>query len=228
MYTGENSVYFKNNPTWRVEDSSWKAGLIRKMIERNAMDPKSIVEVGCGAGEILNQLYQTLPDDVVLTGYDISMDAIKLAEARKQERLMFNVGDFLETSNTYDLLLLIDVFEHVEDYLGFLRSCKNRSEYKIFHIPLDISVHTVLRNALMDSRRSVGHLHHFVKETALATLEDTGYEIVDFFYTAPSLELPRKSILAKLAYLPRKLFYTIHKDMAVRLFGGFSLLVLAK
>jgi SAM-dependent methyltransferase len=228
MYTAENSEYLKNNPTWGVEDSPWKAGLILKMMQQNSMKPRSIAEVGCGAGEILNQLHELLPDDVSFTGYDISMDAIRLAEQRKKERLIFKHGNFLDINSSYDLLLLIDVFEHVEDYFGFLKSCKNRAEHIIFHIPLDISVHTILRNELMKSRKSVGHLHHFMKETALATLVDVGYEIVDFFYTAPSLDLPGKSILSKIAYLPRKLTYELSKDMAAKLFGGFSLLVLTK
>lgn len=228
IYTDENGEYLKNNPAWHVEDSPWKAKQILKMLKRNPLNPKTIVEIGCGAGEILNQLYSSMPDDVSFAGYDISGDAIRLAKTREKERLTFKHENYLETNINPDLLLMMDVFEHVDDYLGFLRLCKNKAKNVIFHIPLDLSVQGILRNIPMVNRNSVGHLHYFMKETAIATLVDTGYEIVDSFYTAGMLELPRKTIKAKLAFLPRKLMYKVNEDLAAKVFGGFSLLVLAK
>lgn len=228
IYTDEDGEYLKNNPAWHVEDSPWKAKQILKMLKRNPLNPKTIVEIGCGAGEILNQLYSSMPVDVSFTGYDISGDAIRLAKTREKERLTFKHENYLETNINPDLLLMMDVFEHVDDYLGFLRLCKNKAKNVIFHIPLDLSVQGILRNIPMVNRNSVGHLHYFMKETAIATLVDTGYEIVDSFYTAGMLELPRKTIKAKLAFLPRKLMYKVNEDLAAKVFGGFSLLVLAK
>ncbi len=125
--------------------------------------------------------------------------------------------------------MAIDVFEHIEDYFGFLRKLKNKAVYKIFHIPLDLSVQSVFRSSrLMNARSSVGHIHYFTKETALATLKDTGYEVVDYFYTNSSLELPNLSWKANLMKLPRKLLFQLDSDLAARVLGGFSLLVLAK
>jgi len=228
IYTVEDGDYLKNNPTWHIEDSPWKAKQIIKMLKKNPTNPKSIAEIGCGAGEILNQLYHSMSDDIKFTGYDISTDAIKFAKQRQQERLDYKLEDFLKTDNHYDLLLMIDVFEHVDDYLGFLRSCKTKSKNTIFHIPLDISAQGILRNKLMSGRKSVGHLHYFMKETALATLVDSGYEIIDYFYTSGSIDLPRKTIKSKIAVLPRKIMFNVNKDLAARLLGGFSLLVLTK
>lgn len=228
IYVEENSKYLKANPTWHVEDSPWKARQISKMLKRNSIEPKSIAEVGCGVGEILNQLYQVMPNDINFIGYDISFDAISLAKSRENERLSFKQENFLETNYKYDLLLMIDVFEHVDDYLGFLRSCKNKSKYTIIHIPLDIDVLGILRNVPIKTRKSVGHLHYFTKHTALATLADCGYEILDSFYTAGMLELPNKKLKSKIAAIPRKIMYRINKDFAVTLLGGYSLLVLTK
>jgi hypothetical protein len=60
MYT--QGEYLKKHPTWHVEDSPWKAEQIIKIMERNRLKPNSICEVGCGAGEILNQLYFKMSD----------------------------------------------------------------------------------------------------------------------------------------------------------------------
>ncbi len=225
--TGE---YLGNNPTWHVEDSAWKAQQIFKIIETNNLQPKSVCEVGCGSGEILNQLYLKMPETVDFTGYEISPQAFELCKTRNKQRLNFNLGDLVRQENVYfDVLLCIDVFEHIEDYLTFLKDLQKKAKYKIFHIPLDLSVSSVLRSSpILRARQSVGHLHYFSKETALATLKDSGYEICDYFYTAGSIDLPNKSFKTLLANLPRKVLYGLNQDIAVRLLGGYSLLVLTK
>lgn len=228
IYTEENGEYLKKNPTWHIEDSPWKAKQIIKMLSRNPINPKSIAEVGCGAGEILNQLYVSMPNYVNFTGYDISIDAINFANNRKKDRLDFKHENFVETQEKFDLLLMMDVFEHVDDYLGFLKKCKNKSKNTIFHIPLDISVQSILRNKLIYERNTLGHLHYFNKDTAIASLIDSGYEIIDFFYTTASFDLPRTTLKSKFAVLPRKLMYKINEDLAAKILGGTSLLVLAK
>jgi hypothetical protein len=228
IYTKENGEYLQKNPTWHMEDSPWKARQILKMLNRNQLQPKTIVEVGCGAGEILNQLHAAMPEAVIFTGYDISPDSINLAKTKEKERLKFRYEDFLGKEERVDLLLMIDVFEHVADYLGFLKLCRNKATHTIFHIPLDLSAQAILRNKLINKRMSVGHLHYFTKETALASLVDAGYEVLDCFYTAGSVDFPPKTLQSQLAFLPRKVMFKINEDLAVKLFGGYSLLVLAK
>lgn len=231
---GENiytaGEYLKNNPTWHEEDSPWKAEQILKMLARNSIQPASVCEVGCGAGEILNQLYMAMPDNVSFTGYEISPQAHAIAGQKEKERLYFHLQDILEVSDVhFDLLLAIDIFEHIEDYYGFLRGIRDKATYKIFHIPLDISVQRVLlAKPILKRRREVGHIHYFTKETALATLVDTGYEIVDHFYTASTLDLPSSSMVYRLGKLPLRLAAWINQDLTVRVLGGHSLLVLTK
>ncbi len=80
----------------------------------------------------------------------------------------------------------------------------------------------------MYARNSVGHLHYSNRETALATLRDCGYEIIDTFYTATFLDFPLPSLKARLAKPVRALLFKIAPDLTVRLLGGCSLMVLAK
>ena len=117
----------------------------------------------------------------------------------------------------------------MEDYFGFLKKLKGKGEYKVFHIPLDLSVLSVLRSTpIINARKLIGHIHYFTKETALATLKDTGYDVIDYFYTSGAVELKNRSMKTNCLKIPRKLLYLLNKDLAVRLLGGFSLLVLAK
>ena len=228
IYT--TNEYIEKNPTWHVEDSPWKAKQVLKILTKNKLQPRLICEVGCGAGEILNQLYLQMPDDVSFAGYEISPQAFELCEQRKKDRVNYYFKNLLEDEKAFfDLVLAIDVFEHIEDYLGFLKKLRKKGKYKIFHIPLDLSVQTILRSSpILKARSSVGHIHYFTKETALATLTDAGYEILDCFFTAGSIDLPVKSFKSWLARLPRKILYKLNKDMTVRVLGGYSLMVLTK
>jgi SAM-dependent methyltransferase len=225
-----DGTYLQQHPTWYAEDSPWKAQKISEIIGRNDLRPSTICEVGCGAGEVLNQLSLLLGGDIQYYGYEISEQAYSLCVQRGREGLHFHHADLLaEETAFFEIVLAIDVFEHVEDYIGFLKKLREKGRYKIFHIPLDISVQSVMRaTPLMKSRQSAGHLHYFTKLTALATLRDAGYQIKDQFYTSGSTELSHRGFKAALLKMPRKLLFSLNQDFAVRLFGGFSLMVLAE
>ncbi len=221
--------YIEKNPTYHVEDSIWKSQQIRKMMRKHSLVPRTVCEIGCGAGEILKQLQMNLSPETEFFGYEISPPAYALCKERENRYLHFFLGDLLAVNGeAFDVLLCIDVFEHVENYMGFLRELRPKGRHQIFHIPLDLSVQWVLRSSpILLQRQQVGHLHYFTKETALATLRDTGYEIVDWFYTPGGILNPG-SVKAKLASWPRRLLSLMNEDLVVRVLGGYSLLVLAK
>jgi SAM-dependent methyltransferase len=221
-----NGEYFKNNPTWHVEYSPWKAENIHQLIERRQLRPERICEVGCGAGEVLRQLQLKMDPRCSFTGFDIAPTAIEMAKERENARLHFKLADFGELETPpFDLLLILEVVDHVEDYLGFLRMLKQRAEWKVFSFSLDISVQSVLRSGVFTQRREMhSHLHHFNKETALETLQYAGYEVLDYVFYAPGAVTG----MAKLAKPIRALFFRLAPDLTVRLLGGYSLLILAR
>jgi SAM-dependent methyltransferase len=222
--------YLRENPTWHVEDSPWKAGQILRMLRRNNLTPTTMCEVGCGAGEILAQLQQRMSQPCTLYGYEISPQAFELCQQRANEHLHFKLQDILTDHDVFfDIILIMDVIEHLEDYFGFMRGIHPKSTYKIFNIPLDISLQSVLRvQPITRKRTSVGHIHYFTKEIALDAVKDAGYEIRDYFYAAGDLDLPAASLKNALAKLPRKVVFTFNQDLAARVMGGFSLMILAK
>jgi cyclopropane fatty-acyl-phospholipid synthase-like methyltransferase len=224
----EGSLYADCNPTWHEEDSPWKAKHIEAIIRKNELTFETLCEVGCGTGEILINLAQAFPQ-ACLSGYEISPHAYERARNKKSASVTFHLKDFVEENAYFDILVVADVIEHVEDYIKFLKALRSRGKYKVFHIPLDLSVQSVLRAwPIMRLRANVGHLHYFFKDTALATLRSCGYKIIDSSYTASRLELPRQALSSRLMRLPRRTLYSVSPDFAVRLLGGYSLLVLAE
>ena len=226
----KNGTYLTNNPTWHKEDADWKTKHVLNIITRNNIIPNTICEVGCGTGDILRALQLSINCECNFIGYEISPQAYQLCLNNTNNSLQFKLADINDENDVYyDIILLIDVIEHIEDYFFFLRNIKHKSNYKIFHIPLDISIQSILRNkALTGIRKKAGHIHYFTKEVVLNLLEDLEFEVIDYFYTAPSVDLPAKSMKNLLAKLPRKLLFLLHQDSAVRIMGGYSLMVLAK
>ncbi|MGA7798091.1 MAG: class I SAM-dependent methyltransferase [Methanoregula sp.] len=229
MYT--NGQYLKHNPTWGADDAAWKADQIFTMIQKHGLKPATVCEAGCGSGEILWQLQQKMDRNCIFTGYDISPQAIDLACRHSNRNLTFRLADISEEKGTtYDLILLIDLIEHLEDYFEFLRILKDKSQHKILHIPLEMfAVSSLYPSFHLGQKRKVGHLHFFSRETALQVLRDLGYEVVDYQYTA-GYRHPHHDygIKDRMLSVPRRLLYPLAPDITARIFGGYSLLVLVR
>jgi len=231
LYT--NGRYLKTTGTWHAEDAPWKASQIIVMLRKHNLQPEIVAEIGCGTGGILDELSRK-PElrDTHFIGYDISPQAIEIANKRNNPRVTFRCEDLLAkpTISRFDLLLAIDVMEHIPDYLGFLRQCQARADYALYHIPLDIHVSSVFRNTLVNNRLTLGHLHYFTADFALAVLRDTGHEIMDSVYTRGALDLFRKhpSLKTFLANIPRRILAQLSIPFTARMLGGYSLLVLTR
>jgi predicted TPR repeat methyltransferase len=224
--TYNDGSYREKNPDWHAPDSGWKAQRIAAMLARNSVEFRSCVEVGCGAGLVLARLAQCVQGKRY-TGYDISSDAAALWPSEPQSSVSYRLGDFTSSSEVYDVLLLIDVFEHIEDYMGFLRKLSTRARWFVFHIPLEMHFSALLRDRQLHARQQVGHLHYFSRATALATLEDTGYRIIKDEYTHLSQEtVEARRPLTRVANLVRAGVQAVSTDLAAKLLGGYSLLVL--
>ena len=220
-----DGTYATTHPSWHAEYSSWKAKQVMKSLARTGIQPHTVAEVGCGCGAILTHVSRLLPS-AVFDGYDISPQATLLAEEQQVSGVTFHCEDFLQSDRTFDLVLLMDVVEHIEDCFTFLRSVHRSAKSVIVHFPLDMSAYGVLRGAPMSARRADGHLHYFSKDTALSTMEECGYDILDWFYTAKQeFSLGFKS---SLSYLVRRSLYRIAPDFSVLALGCYGLLVAAQ
>ena len=66
-------------------------------------------------------------------GFDISPQAISIASKKEKSNLTFYNEDFLESTDaSSDLLLLLDVFEHIPDYRGYLNFTTEKDEPNYF------------------------------------------------------------------------------------------------
>ncbi len=223
-----NKEYLKNNLNWHQEDSPYKVSFVKKIIKKNNISFNNCADVGCGAGyvtELLSQEYQ----NINFIGFDYSNDVnLFWRERSKLSNLKFVNEDISDFNKVFDLILCLDVFEHVEDYYKFLKNLKNSGKKFIFNIPLDMNVLKVITNGIKFARTEVGHLHYFSEYTAIETLKDCGFIIKDSFLSTAFLSVPPRNV-RQLAVLPFRLFtLTFGKSFGAKCFGGQSLVVYAE
>jgi ubiquinone/menaquinone biosynthesis C-methylase UbiE len=223
------SEYFERIPQWHAEDSTWKSQGVLRMLERNKLSPRRIGEVGCGTGAVLQQLQMQMERHCQFVGYDIAPEAIELSRTRQNDRLQCRLGNAAQEHDArFDVLLVLDVLEHQENYFSFLREIKPLAPYKLIHQVLDLSVQSVARREVLTRcRRKLCDLHFFTKDLVFEALRGEGYEVIDWFYGSPRRH-QAAGVMATVKQLPRTLCFALNQDLTVRVLGGHSLFVLAK
>lgn len=232
MHSDANSPYvdggyLRQHPTWHDEDAAYKAGLVHALLTRNGLSPHRVCDVGCGSGAALEGLLGLCRDVTAADGYDISPQAIDLAKGRETARLRFHLGSMppLGTSKA-DVVLCLDVVEHVSDEATFLRELCRTGDRFIFNVPLQLTSWSVFRSfPLLDARKVDAHVHFFTKDLFFLALEENGLRALDWLYHRPPLRCRGYRQAATNAV--RRLAYRARPDFAVRMLGGWSLAVLA-
>ena len=118
--------YLERNPTWDLEYTPLKASIVAGVLANNGIHPASICEVGCGSGGCLAEL-RTIYPEVALSGYDIAPTAASFWTQYDGLNIHFEVGDVLQkTSLKCEVLLMLDVIEHLPDPTAFFPRCMER------------------------------------------------------------------------------------------------------
>jgi hypothetical protein len=167
-------------------------------------------------------------------------------QTEREGKVIFHIcGPPARAKLRFDMLLILDVLEHLEDYFIFFRNLHAKCDNMLLQLPLDVSVRSVLLRQLTNYRKTFGHILYFVEETALQMVQELGYEVINYAYTGTSevmifswseiwsnpRKMPRRLLgIVKRAVLkvPRALFFAVNRDIAVRILGGWRILILAK
>ncbi len=228
--------YWVENKTLHEEDSDFKFNNLSLLLKRNQYIPiKGIVDIGCGAGKIIYNFSKEFPKTKCV-GVDLSETIIEHAKRKYNNSNLsyYTQKEFTRNEDDLNLVILADVFEHIENYIGFLKEARSKYQYHLFNIPLDLSVRYLLNNRPLAMRASVGHLHYFYDKLILKILEENGFKIIDYLY-ANNTEHALNNLkgYSKYKQLVKKYFQAVlavifGKSMASRLYGGYSLSVLCE
>jgi len=133
--------------------------------------PEKIIDVGCGQGDLLKELSHYF-DAGALAGLELSTTGVSEA-LKKLPRADIHQFDLLSADTSplardFDCLTCVEVLEHVDDPITFLRS-------SLLHLtPGGKVVITVPSGPRTAFDRSIGHRRHFNKRELLRVLTSVG------------------------------------------------------
>ncbi|MDW3175884.1 MAG: class I SAM-dependent methyltransferase [Acidimicrobiia bacterium] len=218
--------YLSTHPEWHAERAPWKAEIIVNLLTRNAISPRSILDVGCGTGQVLHHVSTALPNLESAIGLEPSPDApnqIPPGSIAERQPVALEDSDAIA-----DVAMLIDVLEHVEDYYTLLRRLGERCQHLVLHVPLELTAMAALRPSVLGkTRTAVGHIHTFSRSTLLWTLEDAGFHVIDHDVTGAAFDGPDRDPRKPQVFV-RKAINAVSPLLVERALGGCSFMVLAE
>ncbi|MBI1936239.1 class I SAM-dependent methyltransferase [Candidatus Woesearchaeota archaeon] len=149
---------------------------IKKISQNNKIN--NICEIGCGVGNLSKKLGE---NGFKVDAFDLDRNAIQLAKQYNQTK---NVNFFskdvlkLETRKKYDLVMAIEVIEHIQDDIGAIRNAGrilNKNGFLLITVPINEKYRTNFDN------RS-GHVRRYYVEDLTGKLRQQGFNIVKTKY----------------------------------------------
>ena len=97
----------------------WRHRVLIQQLNRFDSTIKNALEIGCGHGVVREMLERDLA--IPVDGCDLNRHALEMATQGRGRLLVYDIFDEnAEMLNAYDMILLMDVIEHIEDDVAFL------------------------------------------------------------------------------------------------------------
>lgn len=171
-----DNFYIQNDSAWRMLGAKDKAQHILEVCK--TINPSRVLEVGAGDGSILHflnewgfgtELYAL---EIAETGVDVikSRNIGRLKEVRSFDGYHIPYGD-----NSFDLIILSHVLEHVEHERILLRELKRVAKNVVIEVPLDyrFGVDKKIKHFL-----DYGHINMYTPSLIRFLLRSEGMEII--------------------------------------------------
>ena len=155
--------------------------------------PKNILEIGCGEGYISKYVYDFFKGEVKIEAIDIDKNIIEQAQ-KTYPNIEFSVNSIysLPTDKKYDLIILSEVLEHLDNIPEALKKVKEIfQKFVIITIPNEPiwRILNILRlKYLKDFGNTPGHIQHFNKKSIVKVLNNY-FNILRIFTPMPFIEI---------------------------------------
>jgi len=148
---------------------------------------KKVLEVGCGPGRFLNACAER---GAVVTGFDISPEAVRLAKERfGLELTSVDLNNLPEPDpqGVFDLVFAFEIIEHVRRPVEFLRRLKNFmvSKGRLFISTPNFYLFRSMGSIAPALNQCAEHLHYLEPETLASCLKKSGLQTERIITLAP-------------------------------------------
>jgi SAM-dependent methyltransferase len=176
---------------WLRMGATGKSDSVGLLLHRNRIKPKTILELGCGTGEVIKECQRRGYGDKY-TAIDYSEKAIEYLRANSNN-IDATTGDITSKDFTisghFDVVILSHVLEHLEEPAVFLKALRRIDfTYLIAEVPLEDLFVCRLKSLVKDrTRNPAGHVQFFTGASFRKLLTGAGLEILDTRrYASPS------------------------------------------
>ncbi len=176
LKTAYQDFYTTNDVAWRMLGAKYKAKNIIDVCK--SIEPKRVLEVGAGDGSILHYLNEWGFGEE-LYGLEIAQSGIDRIKERNLSRLKeVNIFDGYKipyADNSFDLIILAHVLEHVEHERVLIRELKRVAKYIVIEVPKDYRYGVDKR---MKHFLDYGHINMYTPTLLRFLLQSEGLAIV--------------------------------------------------
>ncbi|MDQ3644755.1 MAG: class I SAM-dependent methyltransferase [Actinomycetota bacterium] len=210
---------------WRALCAEGKADHVTTLAAALENRPRSLVEVGCGDGSLLEALAARGFADS-LHGFDISERAVQIVRGRgvAQRVERFDGTSLRAAADAYDLGVLSHVLEHIPDPAPLLRETARTCRALIVEVPLEDN-RSASRPAAQQGREAIGHLHRFSRADVHRLASDAGLQVIGELADPLPLRVhrfwaigPAARVLASGKAVARRALFTVAPRTAERAF----------
>lgn len=131
--------------------------------------PRSLIDLGCGNGQLLDELARAFPG-MRLAGLDLS--ARQIAENRERApQIEWMAGDLSQevAEKAFDCVTASEVIEHLQDARALLDNARRLGTHLVI---------TTQSGPVRETERRVGHVRHFSPAEMTTLLAETGWSAV--------------------------------------------------
>lgn len=244
LYTTDQ--YLHQHPDIHEADSPWKISKILPFVDTFARECSkttvTVLDVGGGAGLILKAVADYLSHahgkTVVKYCLDLSPAILDRQKATNPDAAKAIVGDIAHTpfvDKEVDLLLMIDVLEHVTDPAQTLHEIARISRYALFKVPLEDTVYYHCMDCLTRGKfreriiASIGHINIYSLDSLPKQLRDHCGEVMETNITNVYRYLLRTplSLSNRLFQLAGWMVGRLSPSLAARLFHDYMMVLVA-
>ncbi len=171
----------------------WRFEAVKKHLHLMPDTTSKVLEIGCGHGVMREQMESL---GYVVDACDLNLHALELIKGGQGRVMLYNIYDkHPDLAGKYDMIMLMDMVEHIEDDVDFLKTAA------AYLRPGGTVVLSVPASMLLFSKYDVevGHIRRYTRKTMHELMTNAGFEPTKISYWAGSLvpvALARKAMMA--------------------------------
>ena len=201
-----------------------------RLYTKNKFKISKIAEIGGAEGIVLNTFIKKIDTSVDAYNFELSENFIDVGR-KMHPQINFVEKDITkeEINDKFDMIILSDIIEHIENDKDFLKSTAKITKYVLIKLPLECDLHTKFLRKVgkmtdLGIAHPAGHLHEYTLKSGLYLIKKH-FEIIDYFnedmpyalWSYENLSILGKidnKIIRKICYnfLPKNIYSKIYDD----------------